>query len=173
VDLTICQLCQAKPSWQYRTIQSIPAAPCCCFNPAACCKFRTGSAPYPPYKIFRAISATCSLGNLEAAQLPGSLPDVDAAVINTNYANVLAVNAGEEQDPRVQALARALNSPHGGADLPTVQLLLGHSDLKATSIHLYLGAPSESGGRAAEMTSKCSIGRPQCSAGIAGWPRAV
>jgi len=48
---------------------------------------------------------------LEAAQLPGSLPDADAAVINTDYANVLAVNAGEDQDPRVQALARALNSP--------------------------------------------------------------
>jgi D-methionine transport system substrate-binding protein len=67
---------------------------------------------------------------LEAAQLPRSLQDVDAAVINANfaldaglsptrntlysektdsaYANVLAVNSGNETDPRVVALARAL-----------------------------------------------------------------
>jgi D-methionine transport system substrate-binding protein len=69
---------------------------------------------------------------LEAAQLPRSLQDVDAAVINANfaldaglsptqgtlfrentdsaYANVLAVNSGSEKDPRVVALARALTS---------------------------------------------------------------
>lgn len=73
-----------------------------------------------------------ALKELEAAQLPRSLPDVDAAVINANYAldaglnplvntmfhegldskyaNVLVVNAGKEKDPRVQALARALTS---------------------------------------------------------------
>lgn len=70
---------------------------------------------------------------LEAAQLPRALQDVSAAVINTNYAlegglnplknaiflensnspyaNVVAVNAGHENDPRVAALVKALNSP--------------------------------------------------------------
>ncbi len=69
---------------------------------------------------------------LESAQLPRALPDVDAAVINTNFAleaglnptrdalaveganspyvNVLAVN-GKPSDPRIQALTRALTSP--------------------------------------------------------------
>lgn len=70
---------------------------------------------------------------LDSAQLPRSLPDVDAAVINTNfaleaglnptrdalaieppdspYANVLAVKAARSSDPRIQALAAALTSP--------------------------------------------------------------
>lgn len=70
---------------------------------------------------------------LESAQLPRALPDVDAAVINTNFAleaglnptrdaltieganspyvNVLAVRAAQTKDPRVQALARALSGP--------------------------------------------------------------
>jgi D-methionine transport system substrate-binding protein len=69
---------------------------------------------------------------LEAAQLPRSLADVDAAVINANFAldaglnpmkdalyhespdskyvNILAVNAGLENDPRIVALIRALQS---------------------------------------------------------------
>jgi D-methionine transport system substrate-binding protein len=69
---------------------------------------------------------------LEAAQLPRSLADVDAAVINANFAldaglsptkdalyhespdskyvNVLVVNAGSENDPRVLALVKALHS---------------------------------------------------------------
>jgi D-methionine transport system substrate-binding protein len=69
---------------------------------------------------------------LEAAQLPRSLADVDAAVINANFAldaglnpikdalyhespdskyvNILAVNAGSENDPRIVALVRALHS---------------------------------------------------------------
>jgi D-methionine transport system substrate-binding protein len=69
---------------------------------------------------------------LEAAQLPRSLADVDAAVINANFAldaglnpmkdalyhespdskyvNILAVNAGSESDPRILALVRALQS---------------------------------------------------------------
>jgi D-methionine transport system substrate-binding protein len=72
------------------------------------------------------------LRELEAAQLPRSLQDVDAAVINANfaldaglsptrntlfrentdsaYANILAVNNGSENDPRVIALARAITS---------------------------------------------------------------
>ncbi|MFF5856609.1 MetQ/NlpA family ABC transporter substrate-binding protein [Streptomyces sp. NPDC012751] len=71
---------------------------------------------------------------LEAAQLPRSLDDVDAAVINNNYAqdaglsptkdaillesakdnpyaNLLAVRRGDEDDPRVRKLAELLVSP--------------------------------------------------------------
>ncbi|WP_030214764.1 MetQ/NlpA family ABC transporter substrate-binding protein [Streptomyces bikiniensis] len=71
---------------------------------------------------------------LEAATVPRALNDVDAAVINGNYAleaklepakdalalekaegnpyaNFLAVKAGNEKDARVQKLARLLNSP--------------------------------------------------------------
>ncbi|MFI5823609.1 MetQ/NlpA family ABC transporter substrate-binding protein [Streptomyces rishiriensis] len=71
---------------------------------------------------------------LEAAQLPRSLGDVDAAVINGNYAleaklspardalvaesakgnpyaNFLAVKKGHEDDPRVTKLAKLLTSP--------------------------------------------------------------
>ncbi len=69
---------------------------------------------------------------LEAAQLPRVLQDVDAAVINGNYAlesglnpvkdalilegaespyaNIVAVRAGTENDPRILALAKALRS---------------------------------------------------------------
>ncbi|MDR0388515.1 MAG: MetQ/NlpA family ABC transporter substrate-binding protein [Spirochaetaceae bacterium] len=69
---------------------------------------------------------------LEAAQLPRALGDVDAAVINGNYAldaglnpvndslilegaqspyvNIVAVKAGNENDPRIRALAAALCS---------------------------------------------------------------
>jgi len=72
------------------------------------------------------------LVELDAAQLPRSLDDVDAAVINANYAldaglnphhgslfseagdslyaNVLSVNSGFESDARVQALGKALTS---------------------------------------------------------------
>ncbi|MBC9715580.1 MetQ/NlpA family ABC transporter substrate-binding protein [Streptomyces sp. TRM66268-LWL] len=71
---------------------------------------------------------------IEAAQLPRSLGDVDAAVINGNYAveaglspkkdalvleaakgnpyaNGLVVKKGQEKDPRVEKLAKLLNSP--------------------------------------------------------------
>ncbi|MFF4540509.1 MetQ/NlpA family ABC transporter substrate-binding protein [Streptomyces aureus] len=71
---------------------------------------------------------------IEAAQTPRSLKDVDAAVINGNYAigaglspakdalalestknnaynNVLAVKQGNENDPRVKKLAKLLTSP--------------------------------------------------------------
>ncbi|MFC8127224.1 MetQ/NlpA family ABC transporter substrate-binding protein [Streptomyces sp. NPDC057302] len=71
---------------------------------------------------------------LEAAQVPRSLGDVDAAVINGNYAleaklspakdaivaepakdnpygNFLAVKKGDENDPRVKKLAKLLTSP--------------------------------------------------------------
>jgi D-methionine transport system substrate-binding protein len=70
---------------------------------------------------------------LESAQVPRALPDVDFAVINTNYAlpaglnpakdslfretadspyvNVLAVNAGHQDDAKIRAVADALNTP--------------------------------------------------------------
>jgi ABC-type metal ion transport system, periplasmic component/surface antigen len=74
---------------------------------------------------------------LEAAQIARSLPDVDIAVINGNYAldaglsaakdallaedkdslaaktyaNILAVRKGDESRPEIQALVKALNSP--------------------------------------------------------------
>ncbi|MFD8323438.1 MetQ/NlpA family ABC transporter substrate-binding protein [Kitasatospora purpeofusca] len=71
---------------------------------------------------------------LEAAQLPRSIADLDAAVINGNYAldsglkpatdaivlekaegnpyaNILAVKKGKENDPRVKKLAELLHSP--------------------------------------------------------------
>ncbi|MEU6816320.1 MetQ/NlpA family ABC transporter substrate-binding protein [Streptomyces sp. NPDC046860] len=71
---------------------------------------------------------------MEAAQLPRSLDDMDAAVINNNfaqdaglsptkdavylesaknnpYANLLAVKKGSEDDPRVKKLAKLLTSP--------------------------------------------------------------
>jgi D-methionine transport system substrate-binding protein len=71
---------------------------------------------------------------LEAAQTPRSLDDVDAAVVNGNYAigaglkpaedalvlesakgnpnsNLLAVKEGQEDDPRVEKLAKLLTSP--------------------------------------------------------------
>jgi D-methionine transport system substrate-binding protein len=71
---------------------------------------------------------------LEAAQLPRSLGDVDAGVINGNYAiegglspvkdalvtekaagnpyaNILVVKKGQENDPRVVKLVRLLQSP--------------------------------------------------------------
>ena len=70
---------------------------------------------------------------LEAAQVPRSLDDVDAAVINTNFAmqanlvptkdaiviedasspyvNIVAVRAGDEKRPEIVALCKALQSP--------------------------------------------------------------
>ncbi|MCK9257544.1 MAG: MetQ/NlpA family ABC transporter substrate-binding protein [Sulfurospirillaceae bacterium] len=70
---------------------------------------------------------------IEAAQLPRTLNDVSIAVINTNfalsaglnptndalamesidspYANILVVKAGNEKNPKIVALGKALNSP--------------------------------------------------------------
>ena len=69
---------------------------------------------------------------VEAAQVPRTLDDVDAAVINTNYAmqvglvptkdalvmedstspyvNILAVRVGDENRPEIKALIKALQS---------------------------------------------------------------
>ncbi|MFF8564215.1 MetQ/NlpA family ABC transporter substrate-binding protein [Streptomyces albidoflavus] len=75
-----------------------------------------------------------TIKELDPAQLPRSLSDVDAAAINNNFAldagldprkdaillekakdnpynNVLAVKKGNENDPRVEKLAELLNSP--------------------------------------------------------------
>ncbi|NLC63036.1 MAG: MetQ/NlpA family ABC transporter substrate-binding protein [Thermoanaerobacterales bacterium] len=74
-----------------------------------------------------------NLSELEAAMLPRVLDDVDAAVINTNYAleaglvptedayviesadspyvNILAIRKGDEERPELKKLAEALNSP--------------------------------------------------------------
>ena len=73
-----------------------------------------------------------SFTEIEAASLPRVLPDVDAAVINGNYAipagliatrdglyvegadspyvNVIAVRSGSENEPKIQALVEALKS---------------------------------------------------------------
>ncbi|MGN6107623.1 MAG: MetQ/NlpA family ABC transporter substrate-binding protein [Kofleriaceae bacterium] len=91
--------------------------------------------PGPPPSTARGLASPrgIQLRELDAAQLPRVLDDVDAAVINTNYAleaglrpdrdalvregagasyaNVLVVRAALRNDPRVQALARALTSP--------------------------------------------------------------
>lgn len=70
---------------------------------------------------------------LEAAQLPRTLPDVTASVINTNfageaglipsrdaiviegkdspYANIVVVRGADKDSPKARALARAVNSP--------------------------------------------------------------
>ena len=70
---------------------------------------------------------------IEAAQLPRTLDDVTASVINTNfageaglipskdaiimegkdspYANVIAVREAEKDSPAIKALAKAANSP--------------------------------------------------------------
>ncbi|WP_296909842.1 MetQ/NlpA family ABC transporter substrate-binding protein, partial [uncultured Megasphaera sp.] len=70
---------------------------------------------------------------LEAAQIPRSIDDVDIALINTNfameaglnplkdalflepkdspYANVLVIREGDENRPEIQKLVKALQSP--------------------------------------------------------------
>ena len=81
----------------------------------------------------RANPYNLKFSELEAAQLPRSLEDVDFAIINGNYAmeaklnplkdalllegaespyvNIIAVRAGMEKDPKILALLEALRSP--------------------------------------------------------------
>ncbi|WP_031486764.1 MetQ/NlpA family ABC transporter substrate-binding protein [Streptomyces bicolor] len=97
-------------------------------------KLKAGAGYEATPKDIAANPKNIEFKELEAAQLPRSLGDVDAAVINGNYAleadlspaedaiaaespennpygNFLAVKKGNEDDPRVQKLAKLLTSP--------------------------------------------------------------
>jgi D-methionine transport system substrate-binding protein len=96
-------------------------------------KLRTGTKAGTTLEDVSENPKHLKISELEAAQLPRSLRDVDAAVINTNYAlaaklnplkdaiflensaspyaNVLSTVPGKENDPRIRALIRALQSP--------------------------------------------------------------
>ncbi|SFS13826.1 D-methionine transport system substrate-binding protein [Granulicella pectinivorans] len=96
-------------------------------------KLRTGTNTQTTLEDVSENSKHIKISELEAAQLPRSLRDVDAAVINTNYAlaaklnplkdamflensaspyaNVLSTVPGKANDPRILALERALQSP--------------------------------------------------------------
>lgn len=87
----------------------------------------------PGETSLRSLPPNIKIKELESAQLPRVLPDVDAAVINTNYAleaglkptedalalegkespyaNVLVIRQGSENDPRIKALQEVLTSP--------------------------------------------------------------
>ncbi|NUT26638.1 MAG: ABC transporter substrate-binding protein [Streptomyces sp.] len=97
-------------------------------------KLKSGAGYAATPKDIAANPKNLQFKELEAAQLPRSLGDVDAAVINGNYAleadlspaknaiaaespkdnpygNFLAVKKGNEDDPRVKKLAKLLTSP--------------------------------------------------------------
>ncbi|MFE7274663.1 MetQ/NlpA family ABC transporter substrate-binding protein [Streptomyces sp. NPDC057623] len=97
-------------------------------------KLKAGAGYSATPKDIAANPKNLQFKELEAAQLPRSLGDVDAAVINGNYAldadlspaedalaaespkdnpygNFLAVKKGDEDDPRVRKLAKLLTSP--------------------------------------------------------------
>ncbi|MFI6014314.1 MetQ/NlpA family ABC transporter substrate-binding protein [Streptomyces sp. NPDC051243] len=97
-------------------------------------KLKAGAGYEATPKDIAANPKNIEFKELEAAQLPRSLGDVDAAVINGNYAleadlspaenaiaaespennpygNFLAVKKGNEDDPRVRKLAELLTSP--------------------------------------------------------------
>ena len=96
-------------------------------------KLRTGTNTTTTLQDVSSNPKHLKISELEAAQLPRSLRDVDAAVINTNYAlaaklnplkdaiflensaspyaNVLSTVPEKANDPRILALVRALQSP--------------------------------------------------------------
>jgi D-methionine transport system substrate-binding protein len=92
---------------------------------------KSGVGLTPGARDITANPKNLQIRELEAAQLPRSLPDLDAAVINGNYAlqagfssgdaliieganspyvNYVVVRKGGESDPRIQALKKALLS---------------------------------------------------------------
>jgi D-methionine transport system substrate-binding protein len=97
-------------------------------------KLKAGSAADATPQDITSNPKKLKFKELEAAQTPRSLDDVDAAVVNGNYAieaglkpakdalvlesaknspfgNLLAVKKGDEKDPRVEKLAKLLTSP--------------------------------------------------------------
>ena len=95
-------------------------------------KLREGSGTNPTVHDITENKKNLKFQEVEAAQVPRTLDDVDAAVINTNYAmqanlvptkdalfmedstspyvNIVAVRAGDENRPEIQALIAALHS---------------------------------------------------------------
>ena len=95
-------------------------------------KLREGSGTNPTVHDITENKKNLKFQEVEAAQVPRTLDDVDAAVINTNYAmqanlvptkdalfmedstspyvNIVAVRAGDEKRPEIQALMKALRS---------------------------------------------------------------
>ena len=95
-------------------------------------KLREGSGTNPTVHDVAENKKNLKFQEVEAAQVPRTLDDVDAAVINTNYAiqanlvptkdalfmedstspyvNIIAVRAGDEKRPEIQALMKALKS---------------------------------------------------------------
>ena len=95
-------------------------------------KLREGSGTNPTVQDITENKKNLKFQEVEAAQVPRTLDDVDAAVINTNYAmqanlvptkdalfmedstspyvNIVAVRAGDEKRPEIQALMKALRS---------------------------------------------------------------
>ena len=95
-------------------------------------KLREGSGTNPTVHDITENKKNLKFQEVEAAQVPRTLDDVDAAVINTNYAmqanlvptkdalfmedstspyvNIVAVRAGDENRPEIQALIKALHS---------------------------------------------------------------
>ena len=95
-------------------------------------KLREGSGTNPTVHDITENKKNLKFQEVEAAQVPRTLDDVDIAVINTNYAmqadlvptkdalfmedstspyvNIVAVRAGDEKRPEIQALMKALRS---------------------------------------------------------------
>lgn len=113
------------PSNEGRALLLLQSAGLIKLNPAAGTTATKEDVTSNPHKI--------NFIEMEAASLPVTLKDVDAAVINGNYAleaglsatrdglfvenadspyvNILAVKQGNENNPKIQALVKALLSP--------------------------------------------------------------